>query len=104
MSKEKRELCVDYTCYETFVPENYGERSGNGIHDPCEIKAFIPGTILEVKVHKGQHVTAGQEVLVLEAMKMYNDVRTEVAGKVIEVNVSAGDSVEKDQLMIRIER
>jgi len=104
MSKEKRELCIDYTYYETSIPENYGKRSGNSLHDPYEIRAFIPGTIIEVKVHKGQHVTAGQEVIVLEAMKMYNDVATEVEGKVNEVNVSAGDSVEKNQLMIRIDR
>jgi len=55
-------------------------------------------------VEKGQTVSADQDLLVLEAMKMYNDVSTEVAGKVAEVNVSPGDSVEKNQLMIKIER
>lgn len=103
MSKEKKELCIDYTYYETSIPENYGKRTGHSIPDPCEIRAFIPGTIIEVNVRKGQHVAAGQDVLILEAMKMYNDVATEVTGKVVEINVSAGDSVEKNQLMIRIE-
>ena len=104
MDEEKKELCIDYTYYETSVPESYGKRSGLNIPDPCEIRAFIPGTIIEVKVEKGQQVLEDQELLVLEAMKMYNDVTTEVAGKVVEVNVSAGDSVEKNQLMVKIER
>ena len=104
MKEEKKEICIDYTCYETSVPENYRKRSGKNIPDPCEIRAFIPGTIIDVKVKKGQMVSADQELLVLEAMKMYNDVATEVAGKVAEVHVSPGDSVEKNQLMVRIEK
>ena len=104
MSEEKRELCIDFTFYETSVPEDYGKKSGSKILDPCEVRAFIPGTIIEVKVNEGQHVTEGQEVLVLEAMKMYNDVVTEVTGKVVEITVSAGDSVEKHQVMMRVEK
>ena len=104
MGKEKKELCIDYTYYETVVPDSYEKRPGSRKQDPCEVRAFIPGTVIEIKVHEGQQVSAGQELLVLEAMKMYNDVEAEASGRVAEISVSEGESVEKNQLLVRIEK
>jgi biotin carboxyl carrier protein len=101
---KNKELCIDYTFYQTLIPDGYREKNGSRLSDPHEIRAFIPGTIIAVKVRKGQQVTAGQGILILEAMKMHNDVITEVTGKVAEVNVSPGDNVEKNQVMVRIEK
>ena len=43
-------------------------------------------------------------VLILEAMKMFNDVESEIEGKIVEIKVSKGDKVEKGQLMIRLKK
>lgn len=65
------------------------------------IKAAMPGTILEVKVAVGDTVTTGQPLLVLEAMKMENDVMAPHEGEVKEIYVSKGASVNSgDALMV----
>ena len=102
MGEELKELCVDDTIYETALPEGRRVNGLKGMADPCEVRALIPGTIIDVKVHKGQHVEKGQVILILEAMKMFNEVSAEVGGRITEINVSEGDCVEKNQLMVRI--
>ena len=63
----------------------------------------MPGKIMSVKVKVGDMVNANQVVCVLEAMKMENEVQTEVAGKVKEVKVKAGEMVEGGQPLIVVE-
>ncbi len=63
----------------------------------------MPGKIMSVKVKVGDTVAANQVVCVLEAMKMENEVQTEVAGKVKEVKVKAGEMVEGGQPLIVVE-
>ncbi|MBI0581906.1 MAG: hypothetical protein JET69_02695 [Methanomassiliicoccales archaeon] len=63
----------------------------------------MPGKIMSVKVKVGDTVAANQVVCVLEAMKMENEVQTEVAGKVKEVKVKAGETVEGGQPLIVVE-
>lgn len=65
------------------------------------IKAAMPGTILDIKVAVGDAVTKGQPLLVLEAMKMENDVMAPHDGEVKEIYVSKGASVNSgDALMV----
>ena len=54
----------------------------------------MPGTILKVNVNVGDTVTEGQAIMVLEAMKMENEIPAPCAGKVVSVNVKQGDAVE----------
>ena len=68
-----------------------------------QIKAPLPGLILEVNVKVGDEVEAGEDVLVLEAMKMENDVQTNTSGIVKEINVEEGDSVEEGAVLITLE-
>jgi biotin carboxyl carrier protein len=63
----------------------------------------MPGKIMSVKVKVGDTVNANQVVCVLEAMKMENEVQTEVAGKVKEVKVKAGEMVEGGQTLVVVE-
>jgi propionyl-CoA carboxylase alpha chain len=63
----------------------------------------MPGAIVTVSVEKGQAVTDGQELLVIEAMKMQNIIKAQVDGKIKKVNVKAGESVAVDQLLIEFE-
>jgi propionyl-CoA carboxylase alpha chain len=56
----------------------------------------MPGSIVSVSVEAGQTVTEGQELLIVEAMKMQNMIKSEVEGKIKRVNVKAGQSVTVD--------
>lgn len=68
-----------------------------------EILAPMPGTIFKVNVTPGDDVVEGQELLVLEAMKMENPIITTAAGKIKEVNVSVDDKVATKDVLIVIE-
>ena len=68
-----------------------------------ELKAAMPGRVISVLVSAGDEVAADQGVVVVEAMKMENEVKSPKAGKVVEVKVVAGQTVEKGGLMIVIE-
>ena len=67
------------------------------------IKAPLPGVIIEVKVAVGDEVKAGDTVVVLEAMKMANNLTTDRAGKVTAVCVGVGESVMEDTPLVVIE-
>lgn len=67
------------------------------------VKAPMPGTILDVKVSSGDTVAEGQVLMVLEAMKMENDIVAPKAGTVASVNVKKGDSVNRDDLLASIQ-
>ncbi|MBQ9473704.1 MAG: biotin/lipoyl-binding protein [Bacteroidales bacterium] len=62
----------------------------------------LPGTILDVFVNVGDKVTAGQRVVLLEAMKMENNIESDVDGTVTAVSVRKGDSVLEGQTLIVI--
>ena len=67
------------------------------------IKAPLPGVVVEVKVAVGDEVKAGDTVVVLEAMKMANNLEAENDGKVTAVLVKEGDSVMEDTPLVVIE-
>ena len=57
------------------------------------VKSPLPGVILEVKVKEGDVVKKGQTVIILEAMKMENNINADKDGTVTKINVNKGDSV-----------
>ena len=67
------------------------------------IKAPLPGVITDIKVSVGDEVQAGDTVVVLEAMKMANNLQAEKAGKVTAICVKIGESVMEDDALVVIE-
>ena len=67
------------------------------------IRAPMPGRVVAVKAKAGDHVTNGQELLVMEAMKMELALKAPRAGAVAEVRVAAGDFVEADSVLVLLE-
>jgi len=67
------------------------------------VKTAMPGTIVDVLVKPGQQVKAGDPVLVIEAMKMENEVQAPVSGTIIAVYVKKGDTVTPDEALIEIQ-
>lgn len=72
-----------------------------GVATTGSIKSPLPGVILDVHIKVGDMVKRGQKILVLEAMKMENNIDSDKEGRVTEVKVNKGDSVlEGDVLVI----
>lgn len=67
------------------------------------IKSPLPGVIMDIRVAVGDKVSVGQCLMVLEAMKMENNVDSDKAGTVREIKVAAGDSVLEGDVLIVIE-
>ena len=67
------------------------------------VTSSMPGTVVDVMVKVGGKVKAGDTVLVIEAMKMENEVPAPVAGTIKAVNVAKGDSVNPDEALVEIE-
>jgi biotin carboxyl carrier protein len=78
-------------------------RAGREVSGKVQMRAMMPGRVLSVAVKVGDEVAANQGVLVIEAMKMENELKSPKAGKVVEVKVTAGQTVEKGELLIAIE-
>ena len=66
------------------------------------VKAPLTGTVVSVAVMPGRLVAAGDELLVLEAMKMEHEVRAQTAGRVAEVQVAAGDTVPAGAVLVTL--
>ncbi len=91
-----------------FVPDPARQRSaaveaaGEGdFHD--DLTASMPGTVLEVMVKEGDSVTAGQRLLLIEAMKMETPLRAPQDSVVSRIHVQAGDSVAPGMNLIDLE-
>jgi biotin carboxyl carrier protein len=77
-------------------------RSQAGAGGPVDVRAIIPGRIVAVSVAQGDAVTAGQQMLVLEAMKMQNELRAPRDGTIDRVGVAVGSDVEVGDLLLVI--
>lgn len=66
------------------------------------LKAPMPGLVVRVLVEEGHQVTAGQGLVVLEAMKMENELKASAAGVVRSVRAVAGHTVEKGQVLLEV--
>ena len=100
---EYSRLNVDGVFYDTLFTKKYENKKPFKTHDPKLIKAFIPGSILKLNVRRGRRVEVGDDLLVLEAMKMQNQIKAPIAGKVKKVNVKKGQMVSKNFVMIELE-
>jgi len=67
-----------------------------------QIKAPLPGTILEVKAKVGDEIKADDVLLVMEAMKMENNIKADKSGKITAVKVNTGDSVLEGDVLVEI--
>ncbi|HMA38734.1 MAG TPA: biotin/lipoyl-containing protein [Gemmatimonadales bacterium] len=67
------------------------------------VRAPMPGLVVRVEVLEGQQVAAGAPLVVVEAMKMENELRAQRAGRVVKVHVRAGTAVEKGTALVTLE-
>ena len=77
-------------------------RAETGGSGPSSVRAIIPGVVIAVSVALGDQVTMGQQLLVVEAMKMQNELRATRAGTVDQLAVAAGQTIEVGDLLVVI--
>lgn len=101
-NKEREKLTVDHTEYTTRLSRRYAERKPYAPPVPGRISSFIPGTVVEVLVHEGDTVNKGDDIVILDAMKMKNRLKSHIAGRVAAINVKPGDRVAKGIVLVEI--
>ena len=74
----------------------------NTARGPTTLRAPMPGLVVRVLVQAGQEVPAGAGIVVLEAMKMENELKAPAAGVVGGIRVRAGEPVEKGQVLVEL--
>jgi pyruvate carboxylase subunit B len=67
------------------------------------IAAFMPGTVGQIFVKKGDNVKKGQTIIILECMKMNNELHAPFDAKIKSINVKTGENVVKDAVLIELE-
>ena len=77
--------------------------AGAGTEGPRPVKAPMPGRIVRVLVETGDEVDEGQGVVVIEAMKMQNELKSPKAGRVVRVGVAVGDTVGSGEVLVVVE-
>jgi biotin carboxyl carrier protein len=97
-----RQMMLRVESERTRLLKQFEHRSHTGTKN-LEIKAPMPALVVKLEVAVGDTVTQGQGLLVLEAMKMENEIKSHSSGRVKEILVTQGTPVEKGQLLMLLE-
>ncbi len=106
-SKKHLKLKVNGCFFEIVVQDKYDillEKLGmqpSDSNEHHEIRAPMPGMILDILVKEGQQVSKGQKLFVLEAMKMENIIKSNREGAIESIHIKKGMNVEKNQILIQ---
>lgn len=103
----KYQVLIHGVLYEVLVEDERARRlaaAGGGIRGGGDnaIRSPMPGLIVDVVVSEGDSVAAGQTIVILESMKMQNELKAIADGVVAKVNVSAGENVEQNKELVVI--
>ena len=96
-------LNINSGLYKTRISRQFKNRKAYKPADPRLILSFIPGTIIEIMVKEGQSVKKGDDLMILDAMKMKNRLKCGIDGKVKKITVAKGTRVPKGVVLIELE-
>jgi biotin carboxyl carrier protein len=96
-------LNIDTSLYKTRISNKFQNRKPYQPADPRIILSFIPGTVLEILIKPGQNVSMGDDLMILDAMKMQNKLKCNMDGKVKSIAVKKGDKVSKGTILLELE-
>ncbi|WP_319502043.1 biotin/lipoyl-containing protein [uncultured Draconibacterium sp.] len=100
--KELKNLVIQGAVYKTTYTKRFENRIKYVTPDPNELYSFIPGTIIDIFIKTKQKVKEGETLLLLEAMKMENQVRMPFDGEIVKIHVKKGEVIPNRHLMIEI--
>lgn len=96
-------MYIESGAYQTTFNKMFMQRKPWEPVNPKHILSFMPGTVEKIMVKRGDKVAEGDALLIFRAMKMSNNMMSPVSGKIVAINVSEGENVPKNTLMIEIE-
>ncbi len=96
-------LNIDTSLYKTRLSRNFEKRIPYKAPDQKIIMSFIPGTVLDILVKPGQIIRKGDDLMILDAMKMQNQLKSKTDGKVKNIPVKKGDKVSKGTILLEFE-
>jgi biotin carboxyl carrier protein len=96
-------LNIDTSLYQTRISNKFANRKPYKPSNPKVILSFIPGTVLDILVKQGQYVSKGDDLMILDAMKMQNKLKCSIDGKVKSIAVKKGDKVSKGTILLELE-
>lgn len=100
--KELKNLIVQGAIYKTTYTRKFENRPFWKTPNPNHIYSFIPGTIIDIFVKPKDKLKEGDVILLLEAMKMQNQVRMPFDGQIVKIHVKKDEVVPKNHLMVEI--
>ncbi|MBP8849070.1 MAG: acetyl-CoA carboxylase biotin carboxyl carrier protein subunit [Breznakibacter sp.] len=100
--EELVDFCILKRVYKTTLTKKYAGRKNWEPNNPNEIISIIPGTIISIDVKEGQTLKMGERILVLESMKMYNNICMPCDGSITKICVEPGQRIPKNHLMVEI--
>ncbi len=108
ISEDEYRVLVDGRSYHVQLADERrmrlgGLQSGIQLQGRQEVSVPMPGKVIAVLVGEGDRVEKGQELVIVEAMKMENEVRCPIAGDIQEVRVKAGDALEAGAILVVVE-
>jgi len=96
-------LNINSSLYQTRISNKFAKRKPYQPVNPKIILSFIPGTVLDILIKPGQFVSKGDELMILDAMKMQNKLKCSIDGEVKSVAVKKGDKVSKGTVLLELE-
>ena len=96
-------LNIDTSLYKTRISDKFRNRKPYVKPNPRSVLSIIPGTILDILVKPGQEVKKGEELMILESMKMQNMLKAVSGGRIRTIAVKKGDRVAKGTLLLELE-
>jgi biotin carboxyl carrier protein len=95
-------LNINSSLYKTRLSAKFLNRKHYQPANPKMILSFIPGTVLDILVKKGQAVKKGDVLMILDAMKMQNKLTCNIDGTVKKIYVNKGDKVSKGTSLLEL--
>jgi biotin carboxyl carrier protein len=104
MSEEKewKDLIIQGAVYKTTFTRKFEQRVNWEAPNDNMLYSFIPGTIIDIFVKPKQKLKEGDTILLLEAMKMQNQVRMPFDGEIVNINVKKDEVIPNRYLMVEI--
>ena len=104
MSEEKewKELIIQGAVYKTTFTRKFEQRVKWEAPDENKLYAFMPGRIIDIFVKPKQKVKEGETILLLEAMKMQNQVRMPFDGEIVRINVKRDEVIPNRHLIVEV--
>ena len=102
--KEYKELIIQGAIYKTTFTKKFENRENYQAPNENLIYSFIPGTVIDIFVKPKEKVKEGETLMLLEAMKMQNQIRMPFDGEIVKIHVKKDESIPNRYLMMEIKR